>query len=84
MVVEAEEEDSARAGSPATRSIKTGHRLLLLPSSDLAASLWHTLGTAVRKGQQRISESMYDMLDLEEQQTTKKKKKKMAVNSRVS
>lgn len=68
VVGEAEEEDSAAPGTPATRSISTGHLLELLPSSDLAASFWHTLGTAVRKGQQRITESMCDTLDLKEQQ----------------
>lgn len=67
-VVEAEEDDNDLAGTPATRSISTGHLLELLPSSDLAASFWHTLGTAVRKGQQRITESMWDTLDLKEQQ----------------
>lgn len=66
MVGEAEE-DRALAGGPATKSINTGHLLALLPSSDLAASFWHTPGTAVRKGQQRITESMCDALDLKEQ-----------------
>lgn len=72
MVGEAEE-DRALAEGPATKSINTGHLLALLPSSDLAASFWHTLGTAVRKGQQRITESMCDALDLREQQGEEEK-----------
>lgn len=71
MVGEAEE-DRALAGGPATKSINTGHLLALLPSSDLAASFWHTPGTAVRKGQQRITESMCDALDLKEQRGEEK------------
>lgn len=72
MVGEAEE-DRALAGGLATKSINTGHLLALLPSSDLAASFWHTLGTAVRKGQQRITESMCDALDLKEKQGRRRK-----------
>lgn len=71
MVGEAEE-DRALAGGPATKSINTGHLLALLPSSDLAASFWHTPGTAVRKGQQRITESICDALDLKEQRGEEK------------
>lgn len=74
MVGEAEE-DRALAGGPATKSINTGHLLALLPSSDLAASFWHTPGTAVRKGQQRITESMCVALDLKEQQGGEGEKK---------
>lgn len=61
------EEDNDLAGTSATRSINTGHLLDVLPSRDLAASFWHMLGTAVRKGQHRITESMCDRLDLKEQ-----------------
>lgn len=66
-VVGEAEEDRALARGLVTSSISTGHLWAQLPSDDLAASFRQTLGTAVRKGQQRITASICDSLDLEEE-----------------
>lgn len=66
-VVGEAEEDRALARGLVTSSISTGHLWAQLPSDDLVASFRETLGTAVRKGQQRITVSICDTLDLEEE-----------------